>query len=377
MYNKRIILQFSQKSTVRINEEFIAMSNEVELKLAVTQTFADNLSQSLTDFRIVEQKHAFLGNTYYDTEDGFFAQQKMGLRVRSENNAFQMTLKTNGKVTGGLHIRPEYNFTLNNAAPDLAQLAALTEFDFPTDLALKPIFSTDFERQSWLIECGKDTEIEIALDRGEIKANDNIEPICEVEFELKRGELTDLLALVENLTLTDGVRLSSASKAKRGYQLAKGELPQLTDWLEKWRAFLDIEQHSQNPQEILTALFHYEQQLIEETLLFGVSYFAQDFMRTVERIGAFFNLANYYVEAKKLFNAVAEQHQIDEQTLVDLIESNVWLFEKVRDIIRLHSETKENPLAMSKLNNLLHQGQYVKRMINLIKLTVASDGKSA
>lgn len=347
------------------------MSNEIELKLAVTPNFADSLAQSLTDFHIIEQQQTFLGNTYYDSQDSYFLSQKMGLRVRSENAKFQMTLKTDGKVVGGLHERPEYNFPLENAQPDIALLNSLTKFSFPTDLQLTPIFSTDFERQTWLIECGQDTEIEVALDRGEIKANGNIAPICEVEFELKRGELRDLLTLVENLTLTDGVRLSSASKAKRGYQLAKGELPALTDWLVKWREFLQLEQTSQNPQEILTALLAYEQQLIEETLLFTPAYFAQDFMRTVERIGAFFNLANYFVEAKKLLNAVLAQSQIDEQTLVELVESNEWLFEQIRNIIRIHSESKDNSLAINKLNNVLHQGQYVRRMLNLIKLTVA------
>ena len=347
------------------------MSNEIELKLAVTPTFADNFAQSLTDLHILEQYQAFLGNAYYDTAEGFFAKQKMGLRVRSENGAFQMTLKTDGKVTGGLHIRPEYNFPLTSAQPDLTLLQNLSEFDFPADFALMPIFSTDFERHAWRIECDKDTEIEVALDRGEIKANGNVEPICEVEFELKRGELRDLLALVDNLTLTDGVRLSSASKAKRGYQLAKGELPTLTDWIEKWREFLTIEQTSSNPQEILTTLFNHEQQLIEETLLFGTGYFAQDFMRTVERIGAFFNLAHYYTDAKKLLNAVVSQGQMDEQPLVELVESNEWLFAQIREIIRLHSESKDNAMAMNKLYHLLHQGQYVRRMLNLIKLTVA------
>ncbi|PVX31734.1 inorganic triphosphatase YgiF [Pasteurella langaaensis DSM 22999] len=347
------------------------MSNEIELKLAVTPNFAENLAQSLTNFHIIDQQQFFLGNTYYDTQDAYFARQKMGLRVRSENAKFQMTLKTNGSVTGGLHIRPEYNFPLENAQPDMALLHSITEFSFPSDLLVSPIFSTDFERQIWLIECGKDTEIEVALDRGEIKANEHTAPICEVEFELKQGELRDLFTLVENLTLTDGVRLSSASKAQRGYQLAKGELPPLTDWLVKWREFLQIEQTSQNPQEILTALFAYEQQLIEETLLFTPDYFAQDFMRTVERIGAFFNVANYFVEEKQLLNAAAEQKQLDGQTQMELIEQNEWLFEQIRNIIRLHSESKDNALAMKKLNNLLHQGQYVRRMINLIKFTVA------
>lgn len=30
---------------------------------------------------------------------------------------------------------------------------------------LPPYFPTDFQRQSWLIECGNGTQIEVALDR--------------------------------------------------------------------------------------------------------------------------------------------------------------------------------------------------------------------
>ena len=36
----------------------------------------------------------------------------MGLRIRQENNDFTLTLKTDGKVVGGLHSRPEYNLSI-------------------------------------------------------------------------------------------------------------------------------------------------------------------------------------------------------------------------------------------------------------------------
>lgn len=345
------------------------MSNEVELKLAVNSNFADNFAQNMTDFHILSTQTVELGNRYYDSADHYFARQKTGLRVRSENGRFTMTLKTDGQVTGGLHIRPEYNFPLLSAEPDLTLLHN-QPFSFPENLSLKPVFTTDFIRQLWLIECGCDTEIEVVLDRGEIKAKNKTQPICEIEFELKRGTLSDLLKFVANLPLTDGIRLSSASKAKRGYQLAFNTLSEPTDCPAKWREFLQFEQNAQNPKEILTALLAYEQQLVEETVFFSPAYFAQDFMRSVERIGSFFNVINYYTENKKLLNAAAEMIQADEQSLEELIESNEVLFRRIRDIIRLHSETRDNTLAMDKLNELLYQGQYVKRMINLIRLTV-------
>ncbi|MCK3657359.1 adenylate cyclase [Pasteurellaceae bacterium Pebbles2] len=350
------------------------MSNEIELKIAISPTVADNFAQILSDFRILEQKKIFLGNTYYDTAEAYFAQRKMGLRVRSENQQFVMTLKTDGKVTGGLHIRPEYNFPLNSSQPDVSLLQGLSEYQFPAELPLQPIFSTDFQRTLWLIECGQHSEIEVALDRGEIQAGEQKQPICEVEFELKCGNMQDLLTFVANLSFVDGVRLSAASKAKRGYQLASGKQPALQDWIEKWREFLDSEKSAVNSREVLTALFSLEQQLIEETMHFGTAFFAQDFMRTVERVGAFFNLYHHYLEHGKLLQAALNEQlelgvALDESLMVELIESNQELFAQIRDIIRLHSESKDNLLAMQKLTDLLQQGQYIKRMINFIQLT--------
>ncbi|MEN1663687.1 CYTH domain-containing protein, partial [Pseudomonas aeruginosa] len=92
-----------------------------------------------------------------------------------------------GRVTGGLHQRPEYNVALSEPTLDLAQLP--TEVwpngELPTDLAsrVQPLFSTDFYREKWLVEVDG-SRIEIALDQGEVKAGEFAEPICELELEL-------------------------------------------------------------------------------------------------------------------------------------------------------------------------------------------------
>ncbi|MGC6405675.1 inorganic triphosphatase [Bisgaard Taxon 45] len=355
------------------------MGNEVELKLAVTPHFADILRQELTNFRMLAHNTAFLGNCYYDTADQLLAKQKIGLRVRQENQQYTLTLKTDGEVRGGLHIRPEYNVPLPDANPDLTYLVekyGLSDID--TQWRLKPVFSTDFERESWLVECGNGTTIEVAFDQGKIVAGEKQMPICEVEFELKSGRTVDLLRFVQTLTLEKDVRLSSASKAKRGYLLANSTIPSPINWLDKWREFLESEQNHSNALATLRALFRLEQGLIEETFTIGSDYFARDFLRTVERIGAFFNLYHYYVEQAKLLENVLNQQlkqgelEAEQEYLTNLLDSNHMLLQQVRDIIRFHSESKNNVLALNKLIALLQTGHYVKRMLSLTFLTLGN-----
>ena len=79
----------------------------------------------------------------------------MGLRVRQKNNDFTLTLKTDGKVVGGLHSRPEYNLSIpNNSVPTTEQLTSLCSFENLPSATLQPIFSTDFNRTFWLIAFG-------------------------------------------------------------------------------------------------------------------------------------------------------------------------------------------------------------------------------
>ena len=67
-----------------------------------------------------------------------------------------------------------------------------------------------------------DSEIEIALDRGEVKAGEHQEPICELELELLSGTTQDILTLARRLLDTGVLRQGSLSKAARGYHLAQG-----------------------------------------------------------------------------------------------------------------------------------------------------------
>ena len=344
------------------------MSNEIEIKLAVSDQAFNELQEHLKNFTCLVHKKQFLSNTYYDYPDHFLAKQKMGLRIRQEDQELTLTLKTNGEVVGGLHSRPEYNVPLTEKeTPTNAQLRELYSFEQLPSSTLQPIFSTDFNRTFWLVEF-QQSKIEVAFDQGKIVAGESEQPICEIEFELKSGNVQDLFDFVETLPFERDIYFSSASKAKRGYLLGSKQF--LTDWLNKWRDFLK-EEREESAVDFCAkfkSVLKMEQKLLEETLSFSPAFFSQDFMKTVERVGAFFNLYHYYDENGKILEAVATEKQ-KETLLSVLLESNQKIFAEIRDLIRFHSETKDNEKTIEKLTALLKSRVYFERMIKLMRFS--------
>ncbi|AGO15853.1 hypothetical protein K756_03100 [Glaesserella parasuis ZJ0906] len=215
------------------------------------------LKQWINAQPILEQGKELLGNTYYDSPALFFANNKMGLRVRHQNQQYELTLKMKGEIVGGLHIRPEYNLALPDAQPDFKRLVSHFNLPFPQadllDSQLQPTFSTDFVREKWLITTPT-AQIEIALDQGKVKNPFGEEAICEVEFELKQGMLADLIAFLDTLPKQDGMWFSSLSKAQRGYLVGQPE--QIAKEIDKLTA-CDIAQLSEK------ARYQLEQQLVD------------------------------------------------------------------------------------------------------------------
>lgn len=233
------------------------MENEIELKIMLLPENIPVLKQWINAQPILEQGKELLGNTYYDSPDLFFANNKMGLRVRHQNQQYELTLKMKGEIVGGLHIRPEYNLALPDAKPDFKRLVSHFNLPFPQadllDSQLQPTFSTDFVREKWLITTPT-AQIEIALDQGKVKNPFGEEAICEVEFELKQGTLADLIAFLDTLPKQDGMWFSSLSKAQRGYLV--GQPDQIAKEIDKLTA-CDIAQLSEK------ARYQLEQQLVD------------------------------------------------------------------------------------------------------------------
>ncbi|MBJ3592123.1 inorganic triphosphatase [Salmonella enterica subsp. enterica serovar Saintpaul] len=204
------------------------MAQEIELKFIVNHDAVDALRERLNTLGGEHHAPSQLLNIYYETPDAWLRGHDMGLRIRGEKGQYEMTLKIAGRVTGGLHQRPEYNIALNAPELDLAQFPAEVwpNGELPADLAaqVQPLFSTDFYREKWLVNV-EGSQIEIALDQGEVKAGEFAEPICELELELLSGDTRAVLKLANQLVSQTGLRQGSLSKAARGYYLAQGNLP--------------------------------------------------------------------------------------------------------------------------------------------------------
>ncbi len=199
------------------------MDTEIELKFLVSADVANRLPTLLQSYQILKQDQQHLANTYFDTADLALRKMDAGLRIRSQNGEMEQTVKLAGSQVGGLHQRPEYNVPLTVHTPDLSLFPARIwpEGANPAQIqqSLQPLFSTDFLRRRWLLVVDG-TEIELALDEGEIQAGDKREPIHELELELVKGDASQLFELAEILVKEGGLRLGAVSKAKRGYQLA-------------------------------------------------------------------------------------------------------------------------------------------------------------
>src|SRR5690554_2594510 len=129
------------------------MAKETELKLRCAIESLPALTQLLESIA-KPQGGRQLNNTYYDTQDTALARAKAALRIRENNGQYEQTLKTRGKSVAGLQLRGEWNWPIEAAVLDTSLLQqSEIKKHLPQDLAitdLHEIFSTNFERHTWL-----------------------------------------------------------------------------------------------------------------------------------------------------------------------------------------------------------------------------------
>ena len=199
------------------------METEIEIKFLFSSQFESELYDKIKAQSVISSKKQLLHNVYFDTAGNVLRKMDMGLRVRTCDGRSVQTIKTAGRVIGGLHQRPEYNEPIEGLRPELARFNSKI---WSTDCDLKmleselvPIFSTDFERQTWLLEMSDDTLIEVAYDRGFIETTKGKVDISEIELELIKGDEKQLFVFGHQIAKLPHVRLGNVNKAQRGYML--------------------------------------------------------------------------------------------------------------------------------------------------------------
>ncbi|AFJ03323.1 Adenylate cyclase [Methylophaga frappieri] len=199
------------------------MSLEQEIKLAVLQdTEIDLAALDWLQSSVTKQKTQALRTDYYDTPEFTLRDQRIALRLRQVEGQWVQTVKTAGQVKAGLHQREEWDQPLLTGEFDQALLRQTPLAPIVDDPGkwrrLGCIFSTQFTRVTWDLQID-DTLVELAYDRGWVKAGGRQTPIHEIELELRHGELTVLSTLAQQLKTALPLRDNPVNKAQLGYDL--------------------------------------------------------------------------------------------------------------------------------------------------------------
>lgn len=202
----------------------MAVETELKLRIAPGQIARLKRHGLLQKYQMARPVVRRLKNIYYDTPKLELHQSEMALRLRHAGRQWLQTLKGGGSVQAGLHQRNEWEVPVNRAALDFSATQGV-EWDEHLRPSLRkklqPVFVTDFSRSSRMLEF-QGAQIELCMDQGEVRIEQNSTPICELELELKTGEPRQLFELALAILEIVPFELELVSKAEQGYRLLSG-----------------------------------------------------------------------------------------------------------------------------------------------------------
>lgn len=193
----------------------MAMS-EQELKLNVPVEAQARVEREVKRAKFTEVP---LRALYFDTPSRALVRARIALRLRLEGTQWVQTLKMPGEHSLS---RIEINQNRPDATLDLSIYAGSPAGERLSGLSepLQVCYETDVRRLQRDIRTPAGT-IELAFDRGWLRAGALQLPISEVEFELKSGKLDAVFEIGRKWQQKFGLILDFRSKAERGDQLAQ------------------------------------------------------------------------------------------------------------------------------------------------------------
>jgi triphosphatase len=204
-----------------------AAPTEIELTLRLQPADVARLIEApeLQALRAGPARERQLVSTYFDTADLALKRARVVIRVRRIGRRFVQTVKTAPSDTDAAITRGEWERQLKGALPDLSGLAdepGLAAAFGDAGMALQPVFTTDFKRMTIPLRVGN-SDVELAIDRGEIRVGGANEPFCEIELELKSGDIGDVYAAATRLIDAVPMAIQPLAKSERAHALLSGE----------------------------------------------------------------------------------------------------------------------------------------------------------
>jgi triphosphatase len=354
------------------------MNSEIELKLFAPDNCLDALIEQFKDANVLQHETRTLQSVYFDTPSRQLRELGMGLRVRTGDGENVQTLKTAGRVIGGLHERPEYNLGVTGTRPHLSRFEQVkwpAQIDITQlQTQLQPVFITDFERQTWLLDLDNDTLIEVAYDRGELRAEPQCEVISEIELELVKGDVAQLFTLARRLCQIGHLQLGNDSKASRGYALADGlSLPPVNP-LE----YVPLQKNTAMTQAFSTCFEyalhhwqHHEQLFCKRSELASLVEVRQGVMLTHQILSLFEPVMQYQCPWREELLWLARQLSwLDEAVSIErLLDQQGQFIKKLpkrRTLLRLLEERREALPSNAKALELFYSVRYATLMIDIV-----------
>lgn len=202
------------------------MGSETELKFNISPEDLKRL-RVVRSFRPLDdepKKSEKLWSVYFDTAECRLKRKGISLRVRHVGGERLQTIKT--QTSGVPFSRGQWEHKIDSDVPDLrfargTPLAPLVTKKLTSTLV--PVFATQVHRVTRSLREGG-SRIEMALDQGVVRAGRKVQPISEVELELKRGKVADLFKLAKVIEGLVPATLAFKSKSERGYDLFAGAI---------------------------------------------------------------------------------------------------------------------------------------------------------
>ena len=160
-------------------------------------------------------------SVYYDTRGRKLRKHGYLLRVRSSPEGFVQTVKSLEPSTG-LFSGGEWESPTDSLDPRTDVLDQTPAGEAGAK-KLQVIASATVDRTSWRVH-DHGSDLEIALDNGDVLADGRDQPLCELEIEIKRGNPEATFHAARNFAHHVPLRLGVMSKGERGFALADNSL---------------------------------------------------------------------------------------------------------------------------------------------------------
>ncbi len=193
------------------------MGIEYEAKFRATAQLQQTIRQAYAGEELLYEMHT----TYYDTPSAALSERRYTLRRRMENGVSVCTLKAPVSELGRGEWETECD-SVEKAVPELCKLGAPENLPALVQEGVIAVCGARFQRIAKTVVL-EDGIIELALDQGVLYGGGREIPLCEIEAELKSGDLTVLERFAGDLAERYGLVPEPKSKFRRALALYKGE----------------------------------------------------------------------------------------------------------------------------------------------------------